>query len=462
MNVIRLIYLDQNVVVDVCECMRPSKKDGRNEQQELRSQIERCVDDGLAIFPYSEVHLSEAANVSDLESRAEQIRFWERVSRGYRFHNARSIEVNQLHALLEGGAIRFSRELAIHHSQLEFEEELPAPDPEIKKRRAESFRGLAQYWASKLSRDLKGRIRHSETEGMIRLILEDLMNLVKTGTFPMHRMFSKHNDLHSEVSWYLRDQGSLEPFEDALRWFRENALRIPALLMDFVATEYIAEQFATDAKARKRIENAKTDHDANDVEAAAHWFPYADCVFTDKKVATYLYPRLRKELSGNAYSFKLSPAKPILFSSRKEFLKYLVDLKPTEFAASVETETQDDRGTAKTLLYILRNRNPLISREAIFEDETVIAEILPGGGLRIDVRFAETSCETASSWFRKFRDYVPEDGKAATLTTVVWQDHRPIIKSALLTLGILSIKIGDIRGDLHWNLADTPDDAPKT
>src|SRR5438270_6671491 len=76
MNIPRVIYLDQNVVVDVCECMRPSKCKGREIGRQLRREIERCVEDGLAIFPYSEVHLSEAANVTDPESRAEQIRFW--------------------------------------------------------------------------------------------------------------------------------------------------------------------------------------------------------------------------------------------------------------------------------------------------------------------------------------------------------------------------------------------------
>jgi len=183
MNVVRVIYLDQNIVVDVCECMRSSKQHGRGEQRALRLQIERCVDEGLAIFPYSEVHLSETANVSDQESRTEQVRFWEKVSQRYRFHNARSIEVNQLHAILEERPVRFSRELAIHRSLLTFEQELPDPDPKAKKQRAESFKGLAKYWAGKLTHDLSGTIRHQEVGGMIRLILEDLTNLFKDRNF---------------------------------------------------------------------------------------------------------------------------------------------------------------------------------------------------------------------------------------------------------------------------------------
>ena len=257
MNVVRVIYLDQNIVVDVCECMRSSKQHGRSEQRALRLQIERCVDEGLAIFPYSEVHLSETANVSDQESRTEQVSFWDKVSQRYRFHDARAVEVNQLHAILEERPVRFSRELAIHRSPLTFEQELPEPDLEAKKQRAELFKGLAKYWVGKLTHDLSGTIRHREVDGIIRLILEDLTNFLRTGTFPLHRIFSKHNDLHSELCWHLRDQGSAKPFEDALCWLQTNALRIPSLLIDFLATEYVAEQFATDAKFRDLSEHSE-------------------------------------------------------------------------------------------------------------------------------------------------------------------------------------------------------------
>jgi len=40
---------------------------------------------------------------------------------------------------------------------------------------------------------------------------------------------------------------------------KDNALKIPSLLIDFVGTEYLAEQFATDAKFRKKVENAEAD-----------------------------------------------------------------------------------------------------------------------------------------------------------------------------------------------------------
>jgi hypothetical protein len=454
MNVVRVIFLDQNVVVDVCEGMRPSKQHGREPQRELRSEIERCVDSGIAIFPYSEVHLTEAANVSDPESRSEQIQFWEKVSRQYRFHDAKAIESIQLQTILKHRPVRFSRELAIHKSQLTFEQELPPPDPDAKAKRAKSFRGLVEYWASKASEDLTEKIRHKEVEGMIRLIFEDLSNFLKTGDLPLNRIFSKHNELHSELCWRLREHGSNTNtvFEDACCWLKDNALKIPSLLIDFVGTEYLAEQFATDAKFRKKVENAEADHDANDLEAAAHWFPYADFVFADTKVVTFLFPKLRSAVT-KAGSFEISAERPILFSSRAKFLNFLRELKPTEIVSTAEGEMQDDRGSVKMLLYILRTPESLISRETIERRRDLSAEILPGGGLRIDARGNETSWDMIASFFQEIRGYINEDGKAATVTTAEWKDRQAHASSALLTLGTLSLQIGDIRGALHCNLA---------
>jgi hypothetical protein len=171
-------------------------------------------------------------------------------------------------------------------------------------------------------------------------------------------------------------------------------------------------------------------------------------------MATFMFPKLRKELSRRVYPFHLSANKPVLFSSRREFLKFLSDLKSAESIASVESETQDNRGAAKTLLYIFRTPDRLVSRETIYEKADVNAEILSGGGLRIDVRSPEKSWDNVKSYFRQFQDYLREDGKSATLTTLEWEDHRPVIRSALLKLGILSVKIGDIRGELHCDLSE--------
>jgi len=114
---------------------------------------------------------------------------------------------------------------------------------------------------------------------------------------------------------------------------------------------------------------------------------------------------------------------------------------------------QDDRGSVKMLLYILRTPESLISRETIERRRDLSAEILPGGGLRIDARGNETSWDMIASFFQEIRGYINEDGKAATVTTVEWKDCQAHASSALLTLGTLSLQVGDIRGALHCNLA---------
>src|SRR5438874_12553155 len=99
------------------------------------------------------------------------------------------MEAIQLRALLEERPIRFARQMAIHRSPLNFDEELPDPDPQAKSR-AESFRGLAQHWANKPTRHLRGSVHQKEVDGMIRLIWEDLFTLLETGNIPLNRIFS--------------------------------------------------------------------------------------------------------------------------------------------------------------------------------------------------------------------------------------------------------------------------------
>ena len=433
--------------------MRPSKQRGRDDQRELRFEIERCFTEGLAVFPYSEIHLLEAANVTDPESRSEQIRFWNNVSGGYRFHDARTIELMQLEGILKGRSIRFARDLAIHRSQITFEEELPEPDLKAKAERADRFRDLVRYWASKVADDLKNKVRYREVDGLLRLISEDLSAFMKTGVLPMNRVFSKHNDLHSELCWHFRRQGSSTVWEDAYAWLKGNALTIPSLLVDFVGTEIVAEQFASDLQFRRKVENAEADHDANDLEAAAHWFLYADHVFADKKMVTFLFPQLRRVLLAQKGLFELPSKRPRLFSSRAEFSEFIRAFRATETVLNLEDELRVHDWRFKTLVYRIRTSDPLISRETISRSGTLEAEVLPGGGLRIDALNDQVTWDEMASCFQKLLGWIDEDGKAATITTAEWQDGRPRTRNALLTLGTLSLQIDDIRGELHCKLS---------
>jgi hypothetical protein len=456
MNIPRVIYLDQNVVVDACECMRPSKSQGREEKRQIRFEIERCVEEGLAIFPYSEVHLSEAANVTDPESRAEQIRFWKNVSKGYRFHDARVIERSQLQTLFEARPIRFARQLAVHHSQLSFEEELPDPDPQAQNW-GESFRGLAEYWANKRRNELCGNVHQAEVDAIVRLIWEDLFTLLRTGQIPFNRLFSKHNDLFTEVCEYLRERGSITVFEDACAWLKENARRIPSVLINVLGVEYIAEEYATDLRSRKKVENAELDHDFNDLEALSHWFPYADCAYTDRKMATTIFPRLRKAVSAKRHSFNLPHDRPTPLSSLPELLKFLQGLSASESAVSVDSELRNDHQSKKTLLYVLRKPELLTSREAVVTGNSTTAEILPGGGLRIDATNEET-WKMIVNTFQQMEYYIPEDGKSAAIVAADWSLERPHVASMFLSLGTCLLKRDGLADRISAALADYSDE----
>lgn len=455
MNVLRVIYLDQNLVVNVCECMRPSKHTGRDENRELRSEIERCVDDGLAVFPFSEVHLCEAANVMDAESRAEQIRFWHKASKGFRFHDAKVIQRIQLEALLRRSPMRFGRDMAIHKSQLDFGEELPAPDPRGKSR-GEVFRDLVRRWANKPLDQLRGVVHQKEVDGMVRLIWEDLQTLLRTGELPFNRIFSKHSDLHSEVCEYLRGQGSTTEFEDACAWLSENALKIPAIGLNFLGTEYIAEEFRADHQSPRKVEKANLDHDVNDLEALAHWFPYVDCAFTDRKMAVSVFPRLRKELAAKGAPFHLSNERPRVFWKATDLLRFLKEFQPGETVASVSSELRSDGGSTKSIFYVMHTPDPLIWREKVEDNGPINGEILPGGGLRLD-GYGEVSWQAMVDAFRGIDHYVPKDAKAARFVAVDWNHVAPRVGTLFLSFGNYSLTLDDLADRISTALRQDAD-----
>ena len=201
-----------------------------------------------------------------------------------------------------------------------------------------------------------------------------LFTLLRTGQIPFNRLFSKHNDLFTEVCEYLRERGSIAVFEDACAWLKENARRIPSLLINVLGVEHIAEEYAADLRSRKKVENAELDHDFNDLEALSHWFPYADCAFTDRKMANTIFPRLRKAVSAKRHSLSLPHDRPTLLSSLPELLKFLQDLSASESAVSVDSELRNDHQSKKTLLYVLREPELLFSREAVVTGNSATAD----------------------------------------------------------------------------------------
>src|SRR5260370_25335208 len=109
-----VVYLDQHAAIDLAEATE-------SRFQRTREIIVRVVDEKIAVFPYSEIHFSESANMSDA-SKAQLAQFWERVSRGYRFAQSKDIRARQFVDLLHGKAMRFRPQLFVFQDVLKFAE----------------------------------------------------------------------------------------------------------------------------------------------------------------------------------------------------------------------------------------------------------------------------------------------------------------------------------------------------
>src|ERR1022692_5034231 len=167
-----VIYLDQHAAIDLAE-----GTDSRF--QRTREIIFRLVDEKIAVFPYSEIHLSESANMSEA-SKAQLANFGERVSRGYRFAQGRDIRARQFVDLLHGKPMRFRPHLFVFQDVLDFARSVDWPtDPAVRDSRSTRLREVVGYWASLTKEEIDLRIRNAEAATPARLLVEMFNNALR-------------------------------------------------------------------------------------------------------------------------------------------------------------------------------------------------------------------------------------------------------------------------------------------
>src|SRR6267154_5320503 len=109
-----IIYLDQNLVIDLVE---GGETDSQIEK--TRGVILRLVENRQAIFPYSEVHHWESRSMSP-DSKKRIGDFWDIISRGYRFSEGKYIRSLQFQDVFHQRKTRFSPHLVVFEDQLKF------------------------------------------------------------------------------------------------------------------------------------------------------------------------------------------------------------------------------------------------------------------------------------------------------------------------------------------------------
>lgn len=362
-----VIYLDQHAAIDLAEGTVP-----RFEQ--TREIIFRLVDNKTAVFPYSEIHFAESANMSDA-SKAQLAQFWERVSRGYRFAEGKDIRAQQFLDLLHRKAMRFRPHLFVFQDILNFAKSVDWPiDPATRDSRSSRLREVVGYWASLTKKQIGLRIRNAEAATPARMLV-DMFNKALRGESPsLAEIDSEYNTISSELAWAFRDLApGDEAWFHAVKFMRDHALKVPAVEIECVGLEALAEQYAIDNPKRRAVGKSQLDHDSNDLAAASNFVPYCVGGLLDANAVTIVrraYKKMRK-------------TPPNLFSYQEldAFNQFLETLpKPEEKTVS---QRELERSIGRVVFTIPRDGKELIGREALGRENGVGRELLPFGGVKV-------------------------------------------------------------------------------
>ena len=362
-----VVYLDQHAAIDLAE-----KTDPRF--QRTREIIFRLVDKKIAVFPYSEIHLSESANMSEA-SKAQFAQFWERVSRGYRFAQGKDIRASQFVDLLHGKPMRFRPHLFVFQDVLDFARSVDWPtDPAVRDSRSTRLREVVGYWASLTKEEIDLRIRNAEAATPARLLVEMFNKALRRESPSLLEIDSEYNTISSELAWAFRALGKGdEAWFHAVKFMRDHALEVPAVEIECVGLEALAEQYAIDNPKRRAVEKSQLDHDSNDLSAASNFVPYCAGGLLDANAITIVrraYKKMRK-------------TSPKLFSYQQldAFNEFLETLPVPEKKTVSEIELE--RSNGRVLFTIPRDGNELVTREALGSESGINREVLPFGGVKV-------------------------------------------------------------------------------
>jgi hypothetical protein len=372
-----VVYLDQNAAIDLAEAVAADSRFYRT-----RQIIFRLVEKRIAIFPYSTIHLLESANMSDT-SKAQLAEFWQTVSRGYRFTESKNIRTQQFLDLLHGRRISFWSHLVIWQDQLQFADSLDWPTyMSMRDARVARFREVVEHWSTLTRKEINERVRTAEAATAGRM-LGDMFNRALRGELPsLAEIDSEYNTIASELAWAFRDLGAGDnSWFKAVEFMRDRSLEVPAVEIECVGLEALAEQYASDNPRRRAVERSRLDHDMNDLSAASNFVPYCSGGILDANAIAIVRRAYRK----------LQRTPPTLFAFRQldAFNEFLETLPAPEQTPVPLLEIE--RSNGRVLLTIPRDGNELVPRESLGEVDEVICELLPFGGVKV-------SSESSVAW----------------------------------------------------------------
>jgi hypothetical protein len=364
-----VVYLDQNFAITFAE-----KSEADRRYQDARETILEAVASGKALFPYSELHLIESASM-DWSGRKRMTEFWDTVSAGYRFIQQKNIRSSQFKAILVQKPIRLRPHLVLYKErESSFGYWIYRSEPESARQRSEQLRLVVERW-SRLKRDeIDGKIRRAEANALPKLVVQLFTKMLRHELPSLAELDSEYVEISSELSWALRDLGhGDDTLLEAVRFMQEHALEVPAIAIDCVGLEALAERYAKDHPQPSSVDKSELDHDSNDLAALSNFVPYCAAGTTDAKAAGIIV-RAYKKMKAQA---------PTIFTLRtiEKFTTFIRELPMPTLEVDVENEAMN--AASQCLLLLRREPDILIDREPFSPRNGVQREMIPLGGLKV-------------------------------------------------------------------------------
>jgi hypothetical protein len=364
-----VIYLDQNFAITFAE---KGHVDPR--YADARDAVFDAAKSGKALFPYSELHLIESASM-DVPSRTRLAEFWDTVSTGYKFIQQKNIRSSQFKDLLLQKSIRFRPHLVLYREgRTSFSYWIYKSDPESARQRSEQLRLVVEHWSQLKRKEIDGRVSRAEANALPKLVVQLLAKMLRHELPSLGDLDSEYLEISSELSWALRDLGhGDDTLLEAVRFMQEHALEVPAIAIECVGLEALAERYAADNAQSSPVEKSQLDHDSYDLAALSNFVPYCVAGTTDAKAAGII---------ARAYK-KMNAKPPPIFTLRQieSFTAFLKNLPlPIQ---EVDPESEALMAPVQSLLLLRGRPNRLIQRESFPARQDIQREMVPLGGLKV-------------------------------------------------------------------------------
>lgn len=440
-----VIYLDQNVVIDLVE-----NKKSDPLLLKARNVILELVQTGRAVFPYSEIHLAESEPM-DAPSRQRIGAFWDTISKGYRFIAGKEIRTGQFQDVFHQRPTRFRPDSVLYHDRFPFAQSIEDADMAAQAARAQSLREVVEYWATLKKTEIDGHIRTIEAAVAPRLVMKMFGKMLAGGFPSLGEIHSEYNTIASDLAWQYHDQGQEEDaLFRAVAFMRDNALSVPAMAIECAGLEALAEQYAFDPdnRARRAVEKSQLDHDSNDLAALSNFVPYCVAGISDGNAVN---------LIKRAYG-KIRKSPPTLFV-RSEIGKFLSFLEALPFPeAPTDPLVEAGRAKGRCLILVRWKQNELLTREELPSKGGIRREMLPHGGLKI---WSETFADEWHSLLETLEETLKEQEKEMAGEAIIYggqnmEGPSEILFQIGIPCGLVKLRHEELNAAFAVNSASAP------